>query len=164
MPVVVVLPQHGHGHIHLHLTQFRLLDRQAITVDPITGDTHYLTDTLNCSGANASPTACVPGAGLPSPSAAGSGPWPAPSVAQYLIGVATGPSANEAGWKDTIVAMPGTVTRIIVPFGGTAAGIPAPFVGDTKKAAVQRFTGQYVFHCHILEHEDNDMMSPMNVK
>ena len=61
------------------------------------------------------------------------------------------------------MAMPGTVTRIIVPFGGTAAGIPAPYVGDTKTAATQRFTGVYVFHCHILEHEDNDMMSPLNV-
>jgi FtsP/CotA-like multicopper oxidase with cupredoxin domain len=72
-------------------------------------------------------------------------------------------SGAEVGWKDTIIAYPGTVTRIIVPFGGTAAGIPAPFVGDAKGAKVQRFVGQYVFHCHILEHEDNDMMSPLNV-
>jgi hypothetical protein len=56
------------------------------------------------------------------------------------------------------------VTRIIVPFGGSAAGIPAPFVGDAKSAKVQRFTGTYVFHCHILEHEDNDMMSPLKVR
>ena len=155
----------GDAHpIHLHLTQFRLLNRQAITVDPITGETHYLTDTLNCSGVNASPSACVADPGLPAPAGAGTGPWPAPSAERYLDGAATGPAANEAGWKDTIVAMPGTVTRIIVPFGGTAAGIPAPFVGDTKKATTQRFVGQYVFHCHILEHEDNDMMSPLNVK
>jgi FtsP/CotA-like multicopper oxidase with cupredoxin domain len=154
----------GDAHpIHLHLTQFRLLNRQAITVDPGTGETHYLTDNLNCGGADADPAACVASPGLPNPQVAGSGPWPAPSPAQYLDGAAVGPTANEAGWKDTIVAMPGTVTRIIVPFGGTAAGIPAPYVGDTKTAATQRFTGVYVFHCHILEHEDNDMMSPLNV-
>ena len=153
----------GDAHpIHLHLTQFRLLNRQPIAVDPATGETTYLTDGLNCGGANASATNCA--ASLPSPGAAGTGPWPAPSVTPYLDGGAWEPAANEAGWKDTIVSLPGTVTRIIVPFGGAAAGIPAPFVGDSKTAKVQRFTGTYVFHCHILEHEDNDMMSPLKVR
>ena len=52
-------------------------------------------------------------------------------------------STAEAGWKDTVRAEPGEVTRIIVPFEG--------------------FTGRYVWHCHILEHEDNDMMRPYDV-
>ena len=154
----------GDAHpLHLHLTQFRLLNRQDITTDPTTGDTIYVADQLNCTGANADPNHCVAAPGLPNPEIAGTGPWPAPSVTPYLVGTPTAPDANEAGWKDTIVAMPGTVTRIIVPFGGTAAGIPAPYVGDRKTAAVQHFTGTYVFHCHILEHEDNDMMSPLKV-
>ena len=51
--------------------------------------------------------------------------------------------AAEAGWKDTARAEPGMVTRIIVPFEG--------------------FTGRYVWHCHILEHEDNEMMRPYEV-
>jgi spore coat protein A, manganese oxidase len=59
----------------------------------------------------------------------------------------TGPAvlnhATEAGWKDTVRADPGEVTRIIVPFTG--------------------FVGRYVWHCHILEHEDNDMMRPYEV-
>jgi spore coat protein A, manganese oxidase len=75
-----------------------------------------------------------------------------------------GPAPVEKGWKDTIIAPPGQVTRILVPFGGTAAGVPAPFVGDAKSASVQRFAGTYVFHCHILEHEDNDMMQPYQVR
>ncbi|HEY4011671.1 MAG TPA: multicopper oxidase domain-containing protein, partial [Acidobacteriaceae bacterium] len=37
----------------------------------------------------------------------------------------------------------GHVTRIIVPFEG--------------------YTGRYVWHCHILEHEDNEMMRPFEV-
>lgn len=49
----------------------------------------------------------------------------------------------EAGWKDTVRADPGMVTRIIVPFHG--------------------FAGRYVWHCHILEHEDNEMMRPFEV-
>ncbi|HWF90998.1 MAG TPA: multicopper oxidase [Terriglobales bacterium] len=53
------------------------------------------------------------------------------------------PSANEAGWKDTVRADPGMVTRIIVKFEG--------------------YTGRYVWHCHILEHEDNEMMRPYEV-
>jgi spore coat protein A len=52
-------------------------------------------------------------------------------------------SAAEAGWKDTVRVEPGQVTRIIVPFEG--------------------YVGRYVWHCHILEHEDNDMMRPFDV-
>ena len=50
---------------------------------------------------------------------------------------------NEAGWKDTVRADPRMVTRIIVRFEG--------------------FAGRYVWHCHILEHEDNEMMRPYEV-
>jgi spore coat protein A, manganese oxidase len=53
------------------------------------------------------------------------------------------PEANEAGWKDTVRATPGDVTRIIVKFEG--------------------YAGRYVWHCHILEHEDNEMMRPYEV-
>jgi spore coat protein A len=58
--------------------------------------------------------------------------------------VSTGPPvalrANELGWKDTVRVDPMTVTRIIVSFEG--------------------FAGRYVWHCHMLEHEDNEMMRP----
>lgn len=50
---------------------------------------------------------------------------------------------GEAGWKDTVRAPSRMVTRIIVPFTG--------------------FPGRYVWHCHILEHEDNEMMRPYEV-
>jgi spore coat protein A, manganese oxidase len=53
------------------------------------------------------------------------------------------PEAYEAGWKDTVRADPGMVTRIVVPFEG--------------------YAGRYVWHCHILEHEDNEMMRPYEV-
>ena len=59
------------------------------------------------------------------------------------------PDPNERGWKDTVRANPGEITRILVPFGADAAsGVP---FGNS-------FTGDYVWHCHILEHEDNEMM------
>ena len=53
------------------------------------------------------------------------------------------PDPNESGWKDTVRAEPGMVTRIIVKFSD--------------------YTGRYVWHCHILEHEDNDMMRPYDI-
>ena len=60
-----------------------------------------------------------------------------------FIGPPEPPDPNEAGWKDTVRAHSKMVTRIIVPFEG--------------------FTGRYVWHCHILEHEDNEMMRPYEV-
>jgi spore coat protein A len=59
------------------------------------------------------------------------------------IGPAVPPAPNEAGWKDTVQAHPGMVTRIITRFEG--------------------YPGRYVWHCHILEHEDNEMMRPYEV-
>jgi spore coat protein A, manganese oxidase len=53
------------------------------------------------------------------------------------------PAANEIGWKDTIQAYPGMITRIIVPFQG--------------------YPGRYVWHCHVLEHAANEMMRPFEV-
>lgn len=138
--------------IHLHLTQFRLLNRQAFDVS---GYVAAVNRQLTING--------TAGPGLPDPSAAGSGPRPEVSAAAFLQSTPTTAAANESGWKDTIVAMPGYVTRIIVPFGGTAANIPAPFTGDAPGATVQQFTGTYVLHCHILEHEDNDMMQPYKI-
>jgi spore coat protein A len=60
-----------------------------------------------------------------------------------LVGNPRPPAANEAGWKDTAIVNPRDVLTIIVPFVG--------------------YTGRYVFHCHMLEHEDNDMMRPYEV-
>jgi FtsP/CotA-like multicopper oxidase with cupredoxin domain len=52
------------------------------------------------------------------------------------------PEASEQGWKDTVIAFPGEVTRVRMTF-------------DTA--------GQYVWHCHIVEHEDNEMMRPYRI-
>ena len=47
-----------------------------------------------------------------------------------------------AGWKDTVISYPGEVTRIRVKFD---------------------YPGLFVWHCHIVEHEDNEMMRPLTV-
>jgi spore coat protein A len=51
--------------------------------------------------------------------------------------------ANELGWKDTVRVNPGELVSIAATFDGC--------------------TGRYMYHCHILEHEDHDMMRPFIV-
>jgi len=65
--------------------------------------------------------------------------WNAHHVVKYT-GLAQPPPLHEAGWKDTVRADPGVVTRIAMRFEGEP--------------------GRYVWHCHYLEHEDNEMMRP----
>jgi len=60
-----------------------------------------------------------------------------------FTGPAQLPEPHESGWKDTVRADPAMVTRILIPFEG--------------------YAGRYVWHCHILEHEDNEMMRPYEV-
>jgi spore coat protein A, manganese oxidase len=55
---------------------------------------------------------------------------------------ARGPERSETGFKDTVIAYPGEITRIRAKFD---------------------LPGRYVWHCHIVEHEDNEMMRPYRV-
>jgi FtsP/CotA-like multicopper oxidase with cupredoxin domain len=54
----------------------------------------------------------------------------------------TPPEPWENGWKDTVISYPGQVTRVRMKF---------------------QIAGQYVWHCHIVEHEDNEMMRPYRI-
>jgi spore coat protein A len=59
------------------------------------------------------------------------------------LGPAMPPRPEEAGWKDTVQALPEMITRIVVRFEG--------------------YAGRYVWHCHLLEHAANQMMRPFEV-
>jgi FtsP/CotA-like multicopper oxidase with cupredoxin domain len=59
-----------------------------------------------------------------------------------LTGEVRMPEAWESGFKDTVIAYPSEVTRVRAKF-------------DTP--------GQFVWHCHIVEHEDNEMMRPFRI-
>jgi spore coat protein A len=59
-----------------------------------------------------------------------------------LAGEPTPPESWESGWKDTLIAYPGQVTRLRLRFTNP---------------------GQFVWHCHIVEHEDNEMMRPYRI-
>ncbi len=58
---------------------------------------------------------------------------------------------NEKGWKDTIRVNPGELTSILVRF-------------DDRGDKHHDYTGHYVWHCHILEHEDMGMMRPLEIE
>ncbi|HKG95920.1 MAG TPA: multicopper oxidase domain-containing protein [Gemmatimonadaceae bacterium] len=69
-----------------------------------------------------------------------------PDPFQFLLpgSVPLPPAANEAGLKDTVRANPAEVVQFAITFN--------------------TYAGEYVYHCHILEHEEHDMMRPLIVQ
>jgi spore coat protein A, manganese oxidase len=131
--------------IHLHLVQFQVISRQPFNVKGYA-------DAIGLS------------AGAPDKTLA--------SVDQFVFGTARPFEPNEAGWKDTVKAMPGEVTTIIatwdarwadcangtVPLTGEPTCVPAAAAAGPFFQPVTG--GPYVWHCHIVDHEDNEMMRP----
>jgi len=69
------------------------------------------------------------------------------------------PDPNEIGWKDTVRMNPGEITTVIMKFD-----LPQLPTEAMRKAVSPRTGGhEYVWHCHILEHEEHDMMRPLVV-
>ncbi|CAI5976129.1 unnamed protein product [Closterium sp. NIES-65] len=69
-------------------------------------------------------------------------------------GPAISPRRNERGMKDTTRAPPGYVTALVVDF--------SPWMGKELSFDPSKGPG-YMIHCHILDHEDNDMMRPFTI-
>jgi FtsP/CotA-like multicopper oxidase with cupredoxin domain len=76
-------------------------------------------------------------------------------VDRYLKGKPVPADANERGWKDTFRMNPGEVTRILVRFAPQDESPAFAFDATAEPG--------YVWHCHILEHEENDMMRPYHL-
>jgi spore coat protein A, manganese oxidase len=69
------------------------------------------------------------------------------------------PDPNEIGWKETVRMNPGEVTTVIMQFN-----LPNLPTAAMRNAVSPRTGGkEYVWHCHILEHEEHDMMRPLVV-
>ncbi len=85
------------------------------------------------------------------------------SVKQYAGGIPNyqgqliAPDANELGWRETVRMNPGQVTRVIMRFDLPAVPFAVP-------ASPHTAGNEYVWHCHILEHEEHDMMRPLVVR
>ncbi|MHC5069580.1 MAG: multicopper oxidase family protein [Planctomycetota bacterium] len=153
--------------IHLHLVQFQLMNRQKFNMAAYNKAYNALfppTPTLN-----------DPLTGLPYPGGAYIGTYGPPlgymtvnadgafggnpAVTPYLSGPIMPPLPHEAGWKDTVIMLPGEVTRIMVRWAPT--DLP---VTTAPAAAYYPFDPNaghgFVWHCHIIDHEDNEMMRP----
>lgn len=102
--------------VHLHLVMFQVIDRIPLDAD----------------GYHAAQEAYIDGGKIGAP----------PDPMAFADGPSLPPNPWEMGWKDTVIANPGEITRIIAKFD---------------------LAGLYVWHCHILEHEDNEMMRPYSV-
>lgn len=130
----------GSHPIHVHLIQFQVVNRQRFD------RAEYQEEWIKLNG---EPPLQHPTIPLP--------------VEPFLEGNPIDPNLNERGWKDTVIMLPNEITRIRLRF--------APQDADPKKAKPgvnlfpfdPTFGAGYVWHCHIIEHEDNEMMRPLKV-
>lgn len=149
--------------IHLHGLQFQLIDRQMFDMKAymMTYGMAFMNDINAIDPATGSPYpdgVYIPGYGPPlnyltgNPRALGGNPDP------VMIGLPMAPLSYEAGWKDTVIMHPGQKTRIAVRVAPTDKLLSdTDLYWDYEPGAGN---GVYVWHCHITDHEDNEMMRP----
>jgi FtsP/CotA-like multicopper oxidase with cupredoxin domain len=131
----------GGGHqVHIHLIEFQVVSRQTINTAA------YLQEWNRLNGFRPVTRPIVVD---PTPFLTGT-PQPAPPI--------------DSGWKDTVRAPSNQLTRIIArwapqetPSGGVAPGQNQFPIDPTANQ------GQYLMHCHVLGHEDNDMMRKLPI-
>jgi spore coat protein A, manganese oxidase len=129
-----IIDNTGDAHpIHLHLVNFQVVSRQGFN------STLYDAAWMALNGGQ-----------LPFPTATQN-----VDLNPFLVGAPVGPTPIEMAWKDTIQIMPDEVLTIIVRFA-PADGTPTfpfdPTIGP-----------DLVWHCHIVDHEDQDMIRPYRV-
>lgn len=133
----------GDSHpIHTHLATFQLVSRQKFDV------AKYSAAWLQLQIDPATGLAVIPpfpGSYIPIPL----DPTP------YMKGKIAAATPEEMSWKDTLQVHPGEVTVIRIRFT-QQDGTAYPFDPTAGNG--------YVWHCHILEHEDNEMMRPLIIK
>lgn len=127
--------------IHLHLVQFQILNRQNFFAE----EYKILWEKMNGMPPLSEPPEVLP-------------------LEPFLIGDPIDPDVNEAGWKDTVRMNPNQVTRIRVRFAPQDAPSGSVKPGENFFPFNPEAGPGYVWHCHILDHEDNEMMRPYKVE
>ena len=125
--------------IHIHLIEFQVLNRQPFDSVRYRQDWHLL---------NGHMPVTRPVVLDPTP---------------YFTGPPVPPAPYETGWKDTVQAMPAMVNRIIVRWGPQESTNNTPGVNQFATIDPTSFPDNvkgpgYVWHCHIVGHEDHDML------
>jgi spore coat protein A len=154
--------------IHVHLIQFQVVSRQAFARDDYRAayDAAFPGGTFR--GVTYPPGTFIPGFGPPrdynTPNAAGALGGNL-SFNPFLQGGAAAPEPSEAGWKDTVKVKPFEVTRIAVRWAPQDVPVRNVRSGDNDFTFDPTRGGPgYIWHCHILDHEDNEMMRPYLVR
>ena len=145
----------GDAHpIHLHLIQFQVMNRQGYDDIGYTAayEARFPTD------------AVIDGYGPPmdynTPNLDGA-IGGNPAVGPFLgINPIQPPLPHERGWKDTVLAWPGEVTRIIARWAPQDVAVNAVTPGQNLFPFDPTYGPGYAWHCHIFDHEDNEMMRP----
>jgi FtsP/CotA-like multicopper oxidase with cupredoxin domain len=140
--------------IHLHMIQFQVMNRQVF--DDIGYTAAY--EALFPAGA------VIDGYGPPMDyntvnfdGAIGGNP----AVGSFLgVNPIQPPLPQEKGWKDTVLSYPGEVTRIIARWAPQDVALNAVKPGQNLFPFDPTYGPGYVWHCHIIDHEDSEMMRP----
>jgi spore coat protein A, manganese oxidase len=129
--------------IHIHLLEFQILNRQPFDADGYKAAWHVLNGHMPVSR----PIVLDP--------------------TPYFTGPPQPPAPYETGWKDTAQAFPAMVTRLMVRWAPQESTNATPGVNQFSvdpTSFPDNVTGPgYVWHCHIVGHEDHDMMRPFAV-
>jgi len=134
----------GAHMIHLHLLEFQVLNRQRFDNE------RFLQDWFLFNGHRVMTRPIV----LP--------------MGGYLEGDPIPPAPNETGWKDTVRADPQHVTRIVTRWAPQELSASGVQPGQNLYPMDVEFPSNrdtwtspgYMWHCHMLGHEDHDMMRP----
>ncbi len=147
--------------IHLHAVQFQIMNRQS-----------YNTNTFMAAyGASFPGGIFIPAYGPPlnydaAQNALSGGKFGGnPDVTPYLQNMAMPPDTAEAGWKDTVIMYPGQVTRVVVRWAPNSLPVNTPVTAlnyPFDPSGEGKYN--YVWHCHIIDHEDNEMMRPSMIQ
>ena len=124
--------------IHLHLIEFQVLNRQPINAAA------YKLRWLLMNGQP--PLTTRPIVVDPTP---------------FFTGPATAPAPYETGWKDTVQAPGNQVTRILARWAPQEMPVADARPGKNQFSIDPTTGWGYLWHCHVLGHEDNDMMRDM---
>jgi FtsP/CotA-like multicopper oxidase with cupredoxin domain len=139
--------------IHLHLVQFQVVGRYKL-LDPGAYEKDWLE--LNKDGlTNQNGMTMLP---LKNDYSVKELP-----TASYISKDIIPPTANELGWKDTVQMPPGEVTIIRFRVAPQNADPNKVTPGVNLYPFDPTVGPGYVWHCHILDHEDNEMMRPMKI-
>lgn len=124
--------------IHIHLIEFQVLNRQPIDATAYRAQWHLI---------NGHMPATRPIVVDPTP---------------FFTGPPVPPAPYETGWKDTVQAMPAMVNRIVVRWAPQESSVDTPgtnqFSIDPTSFPDNVKGPGYVWHCHIVGHEDHDML------